>query len=52
LALWGEEIEVRTHWNVLGRHEHEREARQFAKDGNTGEILVSPSGTAEDSLQL
>jgi len=39
---------MRTQWNVIGRHDRERDAEQFAKDSNTDDILVSPSGAAED----
>jgi len=31
LALWGEEIEMRRKWNMVGRFERERDAKQFAK---------------------
>lgn len=39
---------MRTQWNITGRYDRESDDKQFAKDINTGEILVSPSGAAED----
>ena len=52
LALWREEVEMGTQWNVNGRHGYERDAKQFAKESNTGNMLVSPSGAAEYSRLL
>jgi hypothetical protein len=37
-----------TQWNVIGRYDGERDAKRFAKDNNTREILVSPSRATED----